>query len=198
MKSGILWGFNGKSRMISRVRWSHRLPSAGIACLGLALVAFGGLTPAQAQERDQNGAQNVRYTIRDLGVVGTSPNQPGQPFVISNSGWVSGGAGVGTGEHAVLWRGGEMIDIGNPGLGGNSIAFGVNEWGLAVGEAENTSADLSTTEDFCGSGDGLFFLADAMRPVHLEARQDGSAQNAGRREWGCQSDQQLGRDRRLR
>jgi probable HAF family extracellular repeat protein len=43
-----------------------------------------------------------------------------------------------------------MIDIGNPGLGGNSIAFGVNEWGLAVGEAENTSADLSTTEDFCG------------------------------------------------
>jgi uncharacterized membrane protein len=40
--------------------------------------------------------------------------------------------------------------IGNPGLGGNSIAFGVNEWGLAVGEAENTSADLSTTEDFCG------------------------------------------------
>ena len=43
-----------------------------------------------------------------------------------------------------------MIDIGNPGLGGNSMAFGVNERGHAVGEAEDTAADLSTTEDFCG------------------------------------------------
>ena len=104
----------------------------------------------QSRERDQNGAQNVRFTIQDLGVVGTNFNQPGQPFVISNSGWVSGGAGVGTAEHAVQWRGGVMTDIGNPGLGGNSIAFGVNEWGLTVGEAENTSSGLSTTEDFCG------------------------------------------------
>jgi len=136
--------------MISRARWSHRLPSAGIACLGLALVGFGGLSPAQSQERDQNGAQNVGYTIHDLGVVGTNPNQPGQPFVISNGGWVSGGADVGAALHAVLWRGGKMIDIGNPGLGGNSIAFGVNKRGHAVGEAEDTSADLSSTEDFCG------------------------------------------------
>jgi probable HAF family extracellular repeat protein len=150
MKSGFLWWFNGESRMISRSRWSDRLAPAGIACLGLALAGFVGPTPAQPRERDQNGAQKVGYTIQDLGAVGTNPNQPGQPFVISSSGWVSGGAGVGAAEHAVLWRGGDMIDIGNPGLGGNSIAFGVNEWGLAVGEAENTSADLSTTEDFCG------------------------------------------------
>jgi probable HAF family extracellular repeat protein len=148
MKSKVLSWFNGESRMISQSRWTHRLPSVGIACLGLALVAFGGLTRAQSQERDQNG--NLRYTIQDLGVVGTNPNQPGQPFVISNDGWVSGGAGVGAAEHAVLWRGTEITDIGNPGIGGNSIAFGVNEWGLAVGEAEDTSADLSTTEDFCG------------------------------------------------
>jgi probable HAF family extracellular repeat protein len=150
MKSRVLWWFNGESRMISRALWSHRLASASIACLGLALVGFGGLTAAQSQEREQNGVQTGRYTIQDLGIVGTNPNQPGQPFVISNSGWVSGGSGVGAAEHAVLWRGGKVTDIGNPGLGGNSIAFGVNERGLAVGEAENTSADLSTTEDFCG------------------------------------------------
>ncbi len=127
-------------------KWSR------IARLSLALVTVTGSIGAlaQPQEGDQNDTRDVRYTIHDLGVVGTNANQPGQPFVISNSGWVSGGAGVGTAEHAVLWRGGEMIDIGNPGLGGNSIAFGVNESGLAVGEAENTSADLSTTEDFCG------------------------------------------------
>jgi len=108
------------------------------------------LTDLGPQEQPKTDAQNTRYTIQDLGVVGTNPNQPGQPFVISNSGWVSGGADVGAALHAVLWRGGEMTDIGNPGLGGNSIAFGVNEWGLAVGEAENTSSGLSTTEDFCG------------------------------------------------
>jgi probable HAF family extracellular repeat protein len=109
--------------------------------------ALTGLGP---QERPKTDDENTRYTIQDLGVVGTNPNQPGQPFVISKSGWVSGGADVGAALHAVLWRGGKRIDIGNPGLGGNSMAFGVNEWGFAVGEAENTSADLSTTEDFCG------------------------------------------------
>jgi len=150
MKSRVLWWFNSGSRMISRARWSHRLPLAGIACLGLALVGFGGLTPAQSQERAQNGAQNVRYRIQDLGVVGTNANQPGQPFVISNSGWVSGGSNVGTALHAVLWHGREMTDIGKPGFGGNSMAFGVDEQGHAVGEAEDTADGLSTTEDFCG------------------------------------------------
>jgi probable HAF family extracellular repeat protein len=43
-----------------------------------------------------------------------------------------------------------MFDIGKPGLGGNSIANGVNDWVWAVGQAENTSPNLSTSEDFCG------------------------------------------------
>ena len=150
MKSKVLWCLKGGYRMISRTRWNQRLHGAVIACLGVTLISFGGLTHAQSRERGQNGAQNVQYTIQDLGIVGTNPTQPGQPFVISNGGWVSGGAGVGAAEHAVLWHGREMTDIGNPGLGGNSIAFGVNEWGFAAGEAENTSSDLSTTEDFCG------------------------------------------------
>lgn len=95
-------------------------------------------------------AQNTHYTIQDLGVVGANFNQPGQPLVISNSGWISGTAAVGAAEHAVLWYGGKMIDIGNPGLGGNSLAYGVNDSGIAAGEAETSAAGLSTTEDFCG------------------------------------------------
>jgi probable HAF family extracellular repeat protein len=150
MKSRVLWWFNSGSRMISRAWRSHRLPSAGIACLGLALVGIGGLTTAQSQEQGTIDNQNTHYTIEDLGVVATNPSQPGQPFVITNNGWVSGGADVGAALHAVLWRGGKMIDIGDPGLGGNSMAFGVNESGHAVGEAEDTSTDLSTAEDFCG------------------------------------------------
>lgn len=129
----------GATRASSRVAWNHRLSSAGIV---FALAALAGLVPAEAQ--------NTRYTIQDLGVVGTNFNQPGQPFVISNGGWVSGGAGVGAAEHAVHWHGGKMFDIGNPGLGGNSISFGVNDLVQAVGEAEDTATHLSTTEDFCG------------------------------------------------
>jgi probable HAF family extracellular repeat protein len=113
-----------------------------VGYLGLALVGFGGLTIARAQ--------NTHYTIQDLGVVGANFYQPGEPIVISNSGWVSGGAGVGAAERAVLWHGGNMIDIGNPGLGGNSFGWGVNDQGTAVGETEDTASDLSTTEDFCG------------------------------------------------
>lgn len=88
------------------------------------------------------------YTIRDLGPVG---GPPGQPFVLKNDGLVSGSAAVASGaENAVLWLNGAMADIGNPGLKGrNSIAFGVNEIGQAVGEAE-TSASDPTGEDFCG------------------------------------------------
>lgn len=150
MKSKMMW-FNGGSRIISRARWSRRLSSAGIACLSLVLVGWGGLTRAQAQEQARADEQNTRYTIQDLGVVGANFFQPGQPLVISNSGWIGGAAGVGAAEHAVLWYGGNMIDIGNPGLDGkNSFGYGVNESGRSAGEAETTAAGLATTEDFCG------------------------------------------------
>jgi probable HAF family extracellular repeat protein len=116
------------------------------------LVGCGGLTtPSLLQDQAQKVDQSTRYTIQDLGVVGANFNAPGQPIVISNSGWISGAAGVGAAEHAVLWYGGNMIDIGNPGLGGkNSFGYGVNESGRAAGEAETTAAGLATTEDFCG------------------------------------------------
>jgi probable HAF family extracellular repeat protein len=93
---------------------------------------------------------DTRFTIRDLGVVGQNANQPGQPLVISNKGWVSGAAGVGSAEHAILWHGKKRIDIGKPGLGGNSFGYGVNDSGQSAGDAELVSSKLSTTEDFCG------------------------------------------------
>lgn len=125
---------------------SLSLNSFFVASLLAVLAMAAGLV---AQERSAP-QEHMRYTIKDLGVVGANFNQPGQPLQISNGGWVSGGAGVGAAEHAALWHHGSMTDIGDPGLGGNSIAFGVNELGFAVGEAEDTAADLSTAEDFCG------------------------------------------------
>jgi probable HAF family extracellular repeat protein len=116
----------------------QHLSLTGAALTGLALAA-----PSQAL------SESLQYHVQDLGAVGSDANQPGQPFVISSNGWVSGGSLVGGAEHAVLWHNGELNNIGGHGLGSNSIAFGVNQAALAVGETED-SAGGSTTEDFCG------------------------------------------------
>jgi probable HAF family extracellular repeat protein len=93
-------------------------------------------------------AAQPRYTITDLGNVGATP---GQPFTIVNNGLIAGTASVASGAtHAVLWYEGMKGDIAAPGLGGlNSIAFGVNDRGQVVGQAETTTPDPNG-EDFCG------------------------------------------------
>jgi probable HAF family extracellular repeat protein len=107
----------------------------------LALAVCGG--PLRAQEQNP-----PRYTVKDLGPVG---GPPGQPLVLKNDGRISGAVAVADGaENAVLWLNGVIADIGNPGLKGrNSVAFGVNEIGQAVGEAETAASDPND-EDFCG------------------------------------------------
>ena len=101
-------------------------------------------------------AQPPRYTVTDLGAVGSVL---GQPFFVTNNSLVSGAAaGTDTSVHAVLWYQGHKLDIGTPGLAGqeglafggnNSASFGVNERGQAVGEAATSSRDPNG-EDFCG------------------------------------------------
>jgi probable HAF family extracellular repeat protein len=161
MKFRTQWWENGAARIIFRVVKSGLQPSAGIACIGLALGCGSGLMPVQQsqlsgsqQQLSEKDAQNTLYNIQDLGVFGPNPSAPGGPLVVTNSGWISGAAGVGPGgtgpEHAVLYYRGNTIDVGNPGLGGNSMGYGVNESGVTAGEAENTAAGLATTEDFCG------------------------------------------------
>jgi probable HAF family extracellular repeat protein len=93
-------------------------------------------------------AQTPTYTVTDLGPVGASP---GQPFSINHRSLVGGAAGLADGfSHGVLWYKGWEVDIGKPGLGGqNSIVYGVNSSGQAVGGAETSTADPHK-EDFCG------------------------------------------------
>jgi len=90
-----------------------------------------------------------RYTVRDLGPVGSAA---GQPFVITNNGLVSGDALFPDGtERAVFWYDIWRGDFGPPAFGGqNSIAFGINEHAQAVGQAETAALDPNS-EDFCGS-----------------------------------------------
>jgi len=126
----------------------------------LALLCLLSLRPGRAQQRDSAAPENAapaRYTVTDLGklVGGTSS----QAFFANNKGLVSGVATLPDAtQHAVLWQKGLITDIGIPGLGGpNSIAFGDNERGQAVGEAETSTLDPNG-EDFCGFGTHLICL----------------------------------------
>ena len=139
----------GAGRNIFPAAWSGLLPY-GIASLCLAIAGCSGnFTPLQQQQARVNNP-NTRYTIQDLGVFGANPTVPGGPLVVTNSGRISGAAVMGSAEHAVLYYGGQTIDVGTPALGGNSMGYGVNESGATVGQAEDTAPALSTTEDFCG------------------------------------------------
>jgi probable HAF family extracellular repeat protein len=123
-----------------------------LARLSLALATLAGPVCALAQSTDSQ-----RYTIVDLGPVGPSSSQ-GQPFTVSGNGLVSGETVIAnpsnSGEwvsHAVLWEGTSTKVIGSPGLGGpNSVAYGVNIWGQAAGQADTQTPDPNG-EDFCGS-----------------------------------------------
>ena len=150
MRSRVERYVNGTARMIVRAAGSYLLPAASFACLGLALVGCsGGAAPMMQQAQSQTDATNTHYTIEDLGVFGPNPSAPGGPLVITDNGWISGAAAVGAAEHAVLYYQGQTIDVGTPGLGGNSMGYGVNESGVTAGQAEITAAGLATTEDFC-------------------------------------------------
>lgn len=150
MRSRVERYVNGAARMVTRAARSSLMPAAALACVGLAIAGCsdGGM-PMTQQAQPQTVAKHTHYTVQDLGVFGPNPSAPGGPLVITDNGWISGAAAVGAAEHAVLYYRGETIDVGTPGLGGNSMGYGVNESGVTVGQAEVTAAGLSTTEDFC-------------------------------------------------
>ena len=127
-------------------KWSR------IARLSLALAALAAPVCTLAQP-----SNSPKYTIVDLGPVGPSTSQ-GQPFVITGNGLISGERVVANPRNssesvsqAVLWEGTKLKVISSPGLGGpNSVAYGVNIWGQAVGQADTETRDPNG-EDFCGS-----------------------------------------------
>jgi probable HAF family extracellular repeat protein len=82
----------------------------------------------------------------------------GQPYTITGNGLISGERVVANPRNidelvsqAVLWEGTNLKVISSPGLGGpNSVAYGVNIWEQAVGQADTETRDPNG-EDFCGS-----------------------------------------------
>lgn len=154
MTTGLDRFMNQQGRAHTRDVGKRAAAMIAIASLALSLAGCGGALTPTGLQADHGGAGNPgkiqHYTIEDLGVVGANATQPGQPLIIADNGWVSGATGVGGAEHAALWRNGKLVDIGAPGLGGNSMGYGVNLLGMVTGEAETNQRGLSTTEDFCG------------------------------------------------
>jgi len=119
------------------------LASLGTLSL-LAVLATPSPLISQVHNHDQ-----VRYTVTDLGIVGAPP---GQAYAITRNGLISGAAQAQNGVmHAALWLNKTNFDIGRSYLQGttNSIAFGGNVWGQAVGVVQISTADPNG-EDFCG------------------------------------------------
>ena len=111
---------------------------------------------AQTASAQGQTALPTQYTATDLGMA--NGNTPGQPFVIKNDGLIAGSASVSIPSFSSAWQAtlsflGMQIDLAKTGgtSGLNSAAFGVNEWGQAVGEAESQQSDPKL-EDFCGFG----------------------------------------------
>ncbi len=118
-------------------------------CQLLAVLVVLALFYAQIGAAQEQKAQAIHYTVTDLGII--SAANPG-PLVVTNDGLIAEAVTVSNAMHAAIsFQGRTPIDLAKDGgLGGpNSAAFGVNQWGVAAGEAE--TAD-SNSEDFCGFG----------------------------------------------
>ena len=151
-----------------------------VARLSLALAAVAGPVYALAQS-----TASPQYTVVDLGPVGPSWS-PAQPYKVSGNGLVSGESVLAnpsnSGEwvsHAVLWEGISLKDISSPGLGGpNSVAYGVNIWGQAVGQADTKTPDPN----------GEDFLRDRRRWVSRKAATPACRSSGSRARWSRSPD----------
>ena len=148
-----------------------------LARLSLALPALAAPVCTLAQSKNA-----PKYTIVDLGPVGPSWSQ-GQPFKVSGNGLVSGERVLPNPNnpaewvsHAVVWEGTSTKVKTIAGLGGpNSVAFGVNIWGQAAGQADTQTPDPNG-EDFCGSTAlGLTHSGNTCVPFLWQNGADGRA-----------------------
>ena len=127
------------------------MKSQPLLSLSAWLLAVLAVPLAAAQDTQQR-TLHAHYNVTDLGTL--SGGNFSQPFFITKNGRVAGSSNLADGSsHAVVWARKQAVDLGTLG-GSNSIAFGVNNYGQAVGQAE-TSASDPNGEDFCGFGTHL-------------------------------------------
>jgi probable HAF family extracellular repeat protein len=108
-----------KTNQVSRRRGSSRITAlASLACISLATAAFAQL----------------RYSVTDLGVL---PGCDTSVAVgINDRGDVAGYCMNGGDQMAVVWRNGQMINLGKLPLGTYASAVSINSQGVVVGDGD--------------------------------------------------------------
>jgi probable HAF family extracellular repeat protein len=124
-----------------------------IMCLAVLTI------PAQSSAQDHKDklplassgedTRQVQYAMKDLGTLGGALGSSAHS--VNDKGWVAGVANLtgDTVEHAALWRGGVVTDLGTLGGDNSNADFPVkNDNGLIVGFAQTSSVD-PLGENFC-------------------------------------------------
>jgi len=106
-------------------------------------------------EQDQQAGhrKQTHYAVKELGTLGGTQSGAN---TITNNGWAEGWANLPDDqtEHAVLWRGQAMTDLGTLGGPNSAVSFPVHDdRGVIVGNSETSITD-PLGEDFCGFATG--------------------------------------------
>ena len=110
------------------------------------------------------GPKAARYTVADLGTFSAGESSFG--FDLNNAGVVAGSSGS-VSQHAALWNGGQIIDLGT--LGGPSSSAGGPNASLKAAVSSETAPADPLGEAFCGYGNHLQCLAAVWRNGVLSA-----------------------------
>lgn len=139
-----------QERSNMKSRWVFPALTAGLlSALTMSILSCGGAGGDPPIQRQAHASPPASYSVTDLGTL------PGGTFssaaYINNNGLIVGSSNDVDGHsHAVMWVGGQMVDISTPGLGGpNSGAVAIGANGQAGGFAESSDSDQNS-ENFCG------------------------------------------------
>ena len=108
--------------------------------LTLLLVALAVLAGTARSASGENGG-SATYQLTNLGSLGGTASSGAS---INNRGWISGSSDLpgDQAQHAVLWRGGETVDLGTLGGPNSGVLWPVkNDSGLVVGISQTANVD---------------------------------------------------------
>jgi probable HAF family extracellular repeat protein len=144
-------GTTSPSASPSAVRWPKRYDAvtlhglSGAVNYGTFAFAVNDRGVVVGQSEAANGRPHAvrweRGRVVDLGVLVSGPDEASIARDINNRGDIVGGSDGPDGQRAVLWRDGQMIDLGTLG-GRGSFAYAINDRGQIVGTSTTATGQM--------------------------------------------------------